>query len=101
MAHPRRRHEDGSVPLRRTDADRRPIGERLREKLETVTERVRAWRRPADKIDPTLPATSSVVAVQSPAVSLPERSYDLVLVAAVLALLSIGTVAIFSSTAAD
>lgn len=56
---------------------------------------------PIGEIDPRLPATAQVVAVQHPSVSVPERPYDLILLGAVLALLGIGTVAIFSSTAAD
>jgi cell division protein FtsW len=51
-------------------------------------------------IDPTLPATAQVVAVQHPSATLPERPYDLVLLAAVLGLLCIGTIAIYASTAA-
>ncbi len=56
---------------------------------------------PSGEIDPTLPATAQVVAIQHPSQTLPERPYDLLLVAAVLGLLAIGTIAIFSSTAAD
>jgi len=56
---------------------------------------------PIGEIDPTLPATAQVVAIQHPSQTLPERPYDLVLLAAVLGLLAIGTIAIFSSTAAD
>jgi cell division protein FtsW len=52
-------------------------------------------------IDPKLPATAQLVAIQHPSVTLPERPYDLVLLAAVLALLGIGTVEIYASTAAD
>lgn len=51
-------------------------------------------------IDPTLPATAQVVAVQHPSVNLPERPYDLVLLGAVLGLLVIGTIGIYSATAA-
>jgi cell division protein FtsW len=70
--------------------------ERLRAKL-----RKPPRPEPMGEIDPTLPATAQVVAIQHPNQTLPERPYDLVLVAAVLGLLAIGTVAIFSSTAAD
>ncbi|HEU0031055.1 MAG TPA: putative lipid II flippase FtsW [Kofleriaceae bacterium] len=56
---------------------------------------------PIGEIDPTLPATAQIVSVQHPSVTLPERPYDLVLLCAVLGLLGIGTIAIFSSTAAD
>jgi cell division protein FtsW len=52
-------------------------------------------------IDPTLPATAQVVAVQHPSVNLPERPYDLSLLVAVLCLLGIGTIEIYSATAAD
>jgi len=52
-------------------------------------------------IDPTLPATAQIVAVQHPSTSLSERPYDLVLLACVLALLGIGTIEIYSATAAE
>ena len=52
------------------------------------------------EIDPTLPATAQVVAIQHPSATLPERPYDLVLIAAVLALLALGTIEIYASTAA-
>jgi cell division protein FtsW len=66
-------------------------------------------RRPAEAsagasahpIDPTLPATAQLVAVQHPSIALPERPYDLVLLACALALLGIGTIEIYSATAAD
>src|SRR5665647_847198 len=48
-----------------------------------------------------LPATAQLVAIQHPSATLPERAYDLWLLAAVLGLLGIGTIAIYSSTAAD
>ena len=48
-----------------------------------------------------LPATAQLVAIQHPSATLPERSYDLWLLAAVLGLLGIGTISIYSSTAAD
>ena len=80
----------------------------------TVLRRIAEWRRrgptPAarpprpprpQEIDPTLPATAQVVAIQRPAVELPERPYDLLLIASVLALLTIGTVEIYSATAAE
>ena len=51
-------------------------------------------------IDPRLPATAQVVAVQHPSTALPERPYDLVLLSAVLGLLVIGTIGVYSSTAA-
>lgn len=59
----------------------------------------RATTEPA--IDPTLPAAAQVIAVQHPSASLPERPFDLWLLAAVLGLLGIGTIEIYSSTAAD
>ena len=52
-------------------------------------------------LDPTLPATAQLVAVQQPSVALPERPYDLLLLVAVLGLLGIGTIEIYSATAAD
>ncbi|MDB4961522.1 MAG: cell division protein FtsW [Myxococcales bacterium] len=71
-------------------------------KLTELMRRLRA-RRAADAptIDPTLPATAQVVAIQHPSATLPERPYDLWLLTAVLGLLGMGTVAIYSSTAAD
>jgi cell division protein FtsW len=55
-------------------------------------------RRPAD---PAVGAAAPIVAVQQPSVALPERPYDLVLLACVLGLLGIGTIEIYSATAAD
>ncbi|HMG24020.1 MAG TPA: putative lipid II flippase FtsW [Kofleriaceae bacterium] len=52
-------------------------------------------------LDPTLPATAQIVAVQHPSAALPERPYDLVLLLCVLGLLGIGTIEIYSATAAD
>jgi len=49
----------------------------------------------------SLPATAQLVAIQHPSATLPERPYDLWLLAAVLGLLGIGTISIYSSTAAD
>lgn len=63
-------------------------------------ERFRNWRRSSQRIDATLP-TSNLSAVQAPAVDLPERSLDLVLLGAVMALLCIGTIEIHSATAAE
>jgi cell division protein FtsW len=56
---------------------------------------------PESAIDPTLPATAQIVAVQHPSTTLPERPYDLLLLVAVLGLLGIGTIEIYSATAAD
>jgi cell division protein FtsW len=74
----------------------------------TMLRRIAGWRRrvpppddPIGEVDPTLPATAQVVAVQRPAVDAPERPYDVVLIAAVLGLLAIGTIAIYSATAAE
>jgi cell division protein FtsW len=55
----------------------------------------------ARTLDPTLPATAQIVAVQHPSIALPERPYDLVLLACVLGLLGIGTIEIYSATTAD
>ena len=63
--------------------------------------RVRFPARKAPSIDPTLPVSAQIVAVQSPSVALPERPYDLLLIGVVLALLGIGTIEIYSATAAD
>src|SRR5450432_717544 len=60
--------------------------------------RLRALR--AQKAEATLPAAAQLVAVQHPSATLPERSYDLLLLAAVLGLLGIGTIEIYSATAA-
>lgn len=48
-----------------------------------------------------LPATAQLVAIQHPSATLPERAFDLWLLAAVFGLLGIGTISIYSSTAAD
>ena len=71
-------------------------------KLARIADAVRArLRRKGPEIDPTLPATASIVDIQQPQQDVPERPYDLWLLGAALGLLAIGTVAIFSSTAAD
>lgn len=71
-------------------------------KLARFAEGVRArLKKKGPEIDPTLPATASVVEIQQPQQDVPERPYDLWLLGAALGLLAIGTVAIFSSTAAD
>jgi cell division protein FtsW len=70
----------------------------------SVLRRIAEWRRgktARGEIDPTLPATAQVVAIQRPTVELPERSYDVVLIAAVLGLLAIGTIEIYAATAAE
>ena len=51
-------------------------------------------------IDPRLPTCAQVVAVQHPSATLPERPFDLILLSAALGLLVIGTIAVYSSTAA-
>jgi cell division protein FtsW len=66
--------------------------------LARLVDRVRALRRTPDA---TLPAAAQLVAVQHPSATLPERPYDLLLLAAVLGLLGIGTIEIYSSTAAE
>jgi len=66
--------------------------------LRSLVERVRARR---ERADPTLPANATLMSVQHPSATLPERPYDLVLLGAVLALLGIGTVEIYSATAAE
>jgi len=52
-------------------------------------------------LDPTLPATAQLVAIQHPSTTLPERPLDLLLLVAVLGLLAIGTIEIYAATAAD
>ena len=52
-------------------------------------------------LDPTLPAPAQIVAVQQPTAALPERPLDLLLLSAVLCLLSVGTIEIYSATAAE
>ncbi|HEY4241379.1 MAG TPA: putative lipid II flippase FtsW [Kofleriaceae bacterium] len=71
-----------------------------------VLARLVAWREAWDsrrtkRVDPTLPATAQIVAIQHPSQAIPERSFDTILLAAVLGLLAIGTVEIYSATAAD
>ncbi|HEY5921302.1 MAG TPA: putative lipid II flippase FtsW [Kofleriaceae bacterium] len=67
--------------------------------LRRLVERVRARR---DKDEPVpLPPNASLIAVQHPSATLPERAYDLMLLAAVFALLGIGTIEIYSATAAE
>jgi cell division protein FtsW len=51
-------------------------------------------------INPRLPACAQVVAVQHPSTTLPERPFDLTLLTAALGLLVIGTIAVYSATAA-
>jgi len=73
----------------------RELGQRVRNRLRPPP--------PPDTIgaiDPRLPACAQVVAVQHPSATLPERPFDLVLLSAVLGLLVIGTIAVYSSTAA-
>lgn len=65
---------------------------------ETVRDKL---RKKGPAIDPTLPATAAMMEIQQPQQDVPERPYDLWLVVAAFGLLAIGTVAIFSSTAAD
>ncbi len=67
--------------------------------LQRLADRVRARRSAA--AEPVLPAAAQLVAVQQPGATLPERPYDLLLLGAVLGLLGIGTVEIYSATAAE
>jgi len=63
-----------------------------------------AWRRRRERTsEPVLPPAAQIVAVsaQQPIAAVPERPYDVLLVAAVLGLLGIGTIEIYSATAAD
>jgi cell division protein FtsW len=58
------------------------------------------WRLRREREVPVRPSTP-FVASQEPAATIAERPYDLILLAAVLALLGIGTIEIYSATAAD
>ncbi|MBA3397069.1 MAG: putative lipid II flippase FtsW [Deltaproteobacteria bacterium] len=87
------------------DGNRQPTRPRLARVVHKVGRavaraRTRVASPSAGQLDPTLPATAQVVAVQHPSATLPERPYDLVLLAAVLGLLVIGSIEIYSSTAA-
>jgi cell division protein FtsW len=64
--------------------------------LGRLIDRVRA----RDQV-PALPGAAQIVSIQHPSATLPERPYDLLLITAVLALLGIGTIEIYSATAAD
>jgi len=59
------------------------------------------FRRTTPPLDPTLPRSAQVVAIQHPSATLPERPFDLVLLVAVLGLLGIGTIEIYAATAAE
>jgi cell division protein FtsW len=67
---------------------------------ESIRERVGQIRSRRDS-DAALPPAASVIAVQHPSATLPERPFDLLLLAAVLGLLGIGTVEIYSATAGE
>jgi cell division protein FtsW len=85
---------------RRPDPDRRPS--RVAQLIGRTLQRLRARRAATEPaIDPTLPAAAQIVAIQHPSATLPERAYDLWLLAAVLGLLGIGTIEIYAATAAD
>jgi cell division protein FtsW len=74
-------------------------GAAVRRLVERIA-RLRGKAKPEDESVPvSLPPTAALIAVQSPSAALPERSYDMVLLAAMLALLGLGTVAIYSTTA--
>jgi len=89
-------------PIAAPRVERAPSAQPRFARLARVAELLRGkLRRKAPEIDPTLPATASMVEVQQPTQDIPERPYDLWLLGAALGLLAIGTVAIFSSTAAD
>ncbi len=101
-----------SSPVAAEPSRRGPISAPRIERPAQATPRFAALARFADavrtklkkkglEIDPTLPATAAVIEIQQPQQDVPERPYDLWLLGAALGLLAIGTVAIFSSTAAD
>ena len=69
--------------------------------LSRFVERVRAIKLRRASSEPSLPAAAQLVAVQHPSAALPERPYDLWLIGAVLGLLCLGTIEIYSATAAD
>ena len=84
----------------RTSPERRPS--RIARLIGTAIRKLRERKQaPEPVIDPTLPAAAQVIAVQHPSATLPERAFDLWLLIAVLGLLGIGTIEIYSSTAAD
>ncbi|HTR50449.1 MAG TPA: putative lipid II flippase FtsW [Kofleriaceae bacterium] len=69
--------------------------------LRRIVDRVGRFRARREPEPAPLPASAQLIAVQHPSATLPERPYDLVLLGALLALLGIGTVEIYSATAAD
>src|SRR5580698_8523787 len=73
-----------------------PVLRRLVDLIESTWRRLRTR-----KSDVALPAAAQLIGVQHPSATLPERPYDLVLIAAVLGLLGLGTVEIYSATAAE
>ncbi len=68
--------------------------------IRTTTNKLRTTRAKAE-VDATLPAAAQIVQVQHPSATLPARPYDLLLLVAVLGLLVIGTIEIYSASAAD
>ncbi|MGE0546540.1 MAG: putative lipid II flippase FtsW [Kofleriaceae bacterium] len=66
-----------------------------------VLRRLIEWRkrRAEAEAEARLPAVAQLMALQQPGATLPERPYDLVLLSAVLGLLTLGTIGIYSSTA--
>ncbi|MBA3465210.1 MAG: putative lipid II flippase FtsW [Deltaproteobacteria bacterium] len=84
----------------RPSPDRQPS--RIARLIGTAVRKLRERKQAAEPvIDPTLPAAAQVIAVQHPSAALPERAFDLWLLVAVLGLMGMGTIAIYSSTAAD
>jgi cell division protein FtsW len=76
-----------------------PVLRRLVEWFESVRGKLRA--RLARTSDTAAVPAMPLVASQQPSATLPERPYDLVLLAAVLGLLGLGTIEIYSATAAE
>jgi cell division protein FtsW len=68
--------------------------------LRHLIERIRLRRR-GDAEPAPLPANAALIAIQHPSATLPERAYDLLLLTVVFALLGLGTVEIYSATAAE
>ena len=74
---------------------------RFVDRARKVSERIRERIRSRRDSEPTLPASAALISVQHPSATLPERPYDLILLAAVLGLLGIGTIEIYSATAGE
>ncbi len=74
---------------------------RLSRQARKLRERLRERVRSRRDSEPVLPASAALISVQHPSATLPERPYDLLLLAAVLGLLGVGTIEIYSATAGE